>query len=76
MRRKANMQPNSAIHQTAEETVLEFLSTEETNTCADVEQLTEVSTASAARILRKMVESGALIRIGEGKNTKYRLVKG
>ena len=58
---------------TAEEMILEFLSAKETITRADVEQMAGISSASAARILRKMVLSGVLSKTGDGRNTKYRL---
>ena len=57
----------------AEKTVMEYISKTETITRPEVEQITGTSTASAARILSKMVQSGVLTRIGEGKNTRYRL---
>ncbi len=62
---------NHAVFQTPEETVLAYLSAKEAITRPEVEQITGTSSATAARILRKMVQSGMLIRTGEGKNTRY-----
>ena len=62
---------DTVAHQTAEEMILAYLSTKERITRKEAEQITGTSLASAARILRKMVQSGLLIRIGEGKNTGY-----
>ena len=67
---------NPAVYPAAEDRILEFLSAHGTITRVDVERIAGISSASAARILKKMIQSGVLIRIGEGKNTKYRLVRG
>ena len=56
--------------------VLAYLSTKEIITRPDVEQITGTSSATAVRILKEMVQSGVLIRIGEGRNTRYMLAKG
>ena len=58
---------------TIEERIIEFLTARETITRTDIEKLAETSQATAARILKKMVQHGELIRTGNGKNTKYRL---
>ena len=55
--------------------ILEFLLTKEMIARADVEQMVGISSATAARILRKMVQSGMLNKTRDGRNTKYRLVK-
>lgn len=68
-------QHSSAAHLTAEEMILEFLLTKEMIARADVEQMVGISSATAARILRKMVQSGMLNKTRDGRNTKYRLVK-
>ncbi len=68
-------QHRTSAGQTIEERIAGFLAARETITRADVESLAETSPSSASRILKKMVQRGELIRIGEGKNTKYRLVK-
>ncbi|MDY4416098.1 RNA-binding domain-containing protein [Selenomonas sp.] len=38
----------------------------------DVEGLLQVSSATATRVLRAMVERGSLLRFGKGKGTRYR----
>ncbi len=68
-------QHSAPVSQTMEERIVEFLTVRETITRADVEKLAETSPSSAARILKKMVQNGELIKTGDGKNTKYRLVK-
>ena len=68
-------QHSTADSQTVEERIVEFLTVKETITRAGVEKLAETSPSSAARILKRMVQHGELIKIGDGKNTKYRLVK-
>ena len=73
---RSSVPHSPAVHQTAEETVLAYLSTKEMITRLEVEQITGTSSASAARILKRMVQSGALIRIGEGRSTRYMLAKG
>ena len=73
---RSSVPHSPAVHQTAEETVLAYLSTKEMITRLEVEQITGTSSASAARILKRLVQSGALIRIGEGRSTRYMLAKG
>ena len=69
-------EPNSpAVPQTAEEKILEYFSTKEMIARQEVEQITETSSSTAARMLKRMVQNGVLIRIGEGKNTRYMLAK-
>jgi ATP-dependent DNA helicase RecG len=65
----------SATNQTAEEMILAYLSTKELIARQEVEQITGTSSSSAARVLKRMVQNGVLIRIGEGKNTRYMLAK-
>ena len=65
----------SAAYQTAEEMILAYLSTKELIARQEVEQITGTSSSSAARVLKRMVQNGVLIRIGEGKNTRYMLAK-
>ncbi len=65
----------SATYQTAEEMILAYLSTKELIARQEVEQITGTSSSSAARVLKRMVQNGVLIRIGEGKNTRYMLAK-
>ena len=64
-----------ATYQTAEEMILAYLSTKELIARQEVEQITGTSSSSAARVLKRMVQNGVLIRIGEGKNTRYKLAK-
>ncbi len=77
--RMNNMRPleqySTSVSQTIEEKIVEFLAANKTITRAEVEKLAGTSPSSAARILKRMVQHGELIRIDEGKNTKYRLVK-
>ena len=69
-------EPNSpAVPQTAEEKILEYFSTKEIIARQEVEQITKTSSSTAARMLKRMVQNGVLIRIGEGKNTRYMLAK-
>ena len=65
-------EPNSpAVPQTAEEKILEYFSTKEIIARQEVEQITKTSSSTAARMLKRMVQNGVLIRIGKGKNTRY-----
>ena len=57
------------------EVILAYLSTKELIARQEVEQITGTSSSSAARVLKRMVQNGVLIRIGEGKNTRYMLAK-
>ena len=68
-------QQSTPVSQTIEERIVEFLTARGTITRADVEKLAEASPSSAARILKRMVQNDELIKIGDGRNTKYRLVK-
>lgn len=70
--RKASigMKPQQ-LQATNEEKILTLFASSETITRADVEQLTGLSTASASRLLHKMVEGGKLAVTGAGKNTRY-----
>ncbi len=52
--------------------ILSFLSNTGEITRADTERLTSLSSASASRLLRQMVQEGILIVTGNGKNTRYR----
>ena len=69
-------EPHSpAAPQTAEEMILAHLATKELIARQEVEQITGNSSSTAARTLKRMVQNGVLIRIGEGRNTKYKLAK-
>ena len=65
----------SAVYQTAEEMILAYLSTKELITRQEVEQITGTSSSSAARVLKRMVQNGVLIRDRSCKNTRYMLAK-
>lgn len=70
---RAQLGHSSIVPHTTEELIMKYLDDQETITRADVEQISGISTASAARVLKKMLQHGELIKIGEGKNTRYRL---
>ena len=53
--------------------ILSYLSSAAAISRTEAEQLTGLSMSSAARLLRRMVESGILESVGKGKNTRYRL---
>ena len=57
--------------ETNEEKVLSFLASAGFITRVDVEQLTGLSTASASRLIRRMVEDGELEAMGGGRATRY-----
>lgn len=59
------------LRESHEDRILEYLSTARELSRADVEKLTGLSTASANRLLRRMVEGGDLEVSGNGKNTRY-----
>lgn len=42
---------------------------------AEVETQLGISTSTATRLLRELVEAGRVLRVGKGRQTKYRLVK-
>lgn len=77
----ANAEPgndkNQAVNipkESNEQMILNYLNDNITVTRADVEEMLQVSTATAYRILKQMSKDGALIQLGKGKNTKYTLV--
>ncbi len=65
-------QQPSSQKESPEELVLSALGKAENISRADVETLTGLSTSSAARLLRRMVELGSLEVTGNGKNIRYR----
>ena len=67
------VQPFRNVFRTYE--LLAYLSTKEGITRSEVERIAGISMPSASRALRRLVQSGMLIRIGEGKNTRYQLAK-
>ena len=54
-----------------EEKIMQLFAEQETVTRREVEELLSVSQASAARILRGMVENGKLIKVGSGRKLRY-----
>ena len=59
----------------SEQIIIEYLQENITITRADVEKMLEIGTATAYRILKRMLENGVLIQSGKGKNTKYSLAR-
>lgn len=57
--------------ETNEEKILAFLETAEVISRSEVERITGLSTASASRLLRRMVDEGDLQIVGSGRNTRY-----
>lgn len=55
-----------------EDMVMKLLSEQETVTRKETETLLDVSQATAARVLKKMAESGSIMAVGSGKNLKYK----
>ena len=58
-----------------EEKVLEYTRLHGTVTRSDVIRLLEVSTSTAARVIKKLVNGGLLKQCGKAKNTYYTIVK-
>lgn len=52
--------------------IIKLLSEQETVTRKETEALLNVSQATAARVLKKMVGSGLIVAVGSGKNLKYK----
>ncbi len=71
--KRAQVEHSSIVPCTTEERIVQLLASRVTIARADVEQLAGISMSSAARVLKKMVQQGTLIKTGEGKNTRYRL---
>ena len=61
----------SVTSEPREQMIMDLLNKRGTVTRKDVEQLLDVSQATAARILKKMTLSGVLSSMGNGKNMKY-----
>lgn len=66
-------QPPKNRAETSEQIVLDYLMENGTITRADVEEMLDVGTATAYRVLKRMLDSGVLAQSGKGKNTKYSL---
>lgn len=58
----------------AEEKVLQLASRKGSVSRRDVEDLLRVGQSTAGRVLKRLLDSGLLVRYGSGKGTKYRLV--
>ena len=58
-------------HPQKEESILRFLGEHRSITRKDAEALLGVSSATAVRVLRKMAERKVLLRLGDGRNTRY-----
>ena len=54
-----------------EESILGYLKEHRSITRKDAEALLGVSSATAVRVLRKMAERKVLLRLGDGRNTRY-----
>ena len=54
-----------------EESILGYLKEHRSITRKDAEALLGVSSATAVRVLRKMSERKVLLRLGDGRNTRY-----
>jgi len=52
-------------------TILEYLKTNKTITKAQVKELLDIKDSRAKEIIKKMVDTNILIRLGSGKNTYY-----
>ncbi len=69
-----NKIPQQLTNNSNEEKVLKLLETKGIITRAEVEQLLNVGTATAFRILKHLTTAGLVSQEGKGKNTKYRLI--
>ena len=58
-------------HLQKEESILGYLKEHRSITRKDAEALLGVSSATAVRVLRKMSERKVLLRLGDGRNTRY-----
>ena len=67
--------PVSAPPDDREEKVLEYARTHGAVTRNEVIRLLEVSTSTAARILKKLVKSNLLKQNGKARSTSYTIVK-
>ena len=66
---------SGTVRETEEGHVLEFLRRNGSVTRRDAEEMLETSASTADRILRGMVDEGLLVRKGQGRSTRYVLVK-
>lgn len=65
--------PERVSVKSSEQVVLDYLKANKTITRADVEEMLDVGTATAYRLLKRMQDTGVLVKSGNGKNTKYSL---
>lgn len=73
---KAAVESTEKVSENADEQIiLDYLQENRSITRADVEEMLEISTATAYRLLKRMLENGVLVQSGKGKNTKYTLSK-
>lgn len=61
----------SSMPSSHEDKIMQLFAEQESLTRREVEELLSVSQASAARILRGMVENGKLIKVGSGRKLRY-----
>lgn len=64
-------QPAKKHADSSEQIVLDYLMENGTITRADVEEMLDIGTATAYRVLKHMLDGGVLAQSGKGKNTKY-----
>ena len=73
---ETNKADNKSVRRASgEQIILDYLQDNKTITRGDVEEMLEVGTATAYRLLKQMLDQGILMQIGKGKNTKYALAK-
>ena len=66
---------SSAMLPSAEEKILQVLSTQKEITRKEVQELLEVSQSTAGRILKTMVDRGQIIKLGGSLTTRYRAIQ-
>ena len=66
---------SSAMLPSAEEKILQVLSTQKEITRKEVQELLEVSQSTAGRILKTMVNRGQIIKLGGSLTTRYRAIR-
>ena len=52
-------------------TILEYIKANGGTTRHDIEALLDVKTATAVRAIRELLDTGAIVTVGKGKNTRY-----
>ena len=66
-----SLQETAHFPESNEEKILSRLSETDIISRAEAEQITGLSTASASRLLKRLVDQGTLFVTGSGKNTRY-----